>query len=134
MDEIACNDIGSIGSYLFSHTTSCSSQSPNNPSQSRQQHGKLSLGHFCEQTHHFHLRLIDSLKEMVEREMGGRAYARSLGLGEILEEEDRPEDQYQCTICKMFCYLSQITCQCKSEVVCIEHAEFLCDHSVPQLI
>jgi histone demethylase JARID1 len=71
---------------------------------------------------------------MVDREMGGRAYARSLGLGELLEEEDRPEDQYQCTICKMFCYLSQITCQCKTEVVCIDHAEFLCDHSVPQLI
>ena len=66
--------------------------------------------------------------------MDGRAYARSLGLGELLEEEDRPEDQYQCTICKMFCYLSQITCQCKTEVVCIDHAEFLCDHSVPQLI
>jgi histone demethylase JARID1 len=87
-----------------------------------------------EHIYHFNFRLIDSLKEMVDREMGGRAYARSLGIGELLEEEDRPEDQYQCTICKMFCYLSQITCQCKSEVVCVDHAEFLCDHPVSQLI
>lgn len=71
---------------------------------------------------------------MTDREMARRVYARSLGLAEILEEEDRPEDHYQCTVCKMFCYLSQITCQCKSEVVCIDHAEHLCDHSVSQLI
>lgn len=76
---------------------------------------------------------MESLKEMIEREMGSRAFARSLGLGEILEEEDRPEDQYQCTVCKTFCYLSQITCHCKTEVVCVDHAELLCDHSVSQL-
>ncbi|KAF7981714.1 hypothetical protein HWV62_32301 [Athelia sp. TMB] len=78
--------------------------------------------------------LLGSLKEMIDREVGRRAYARSLGLNEILEEEDRPEDHYQCTVCKMFCYLSQITCQCKSEIVCIDHAEHLCDHSVSQLV
>ena len=54
-------------------------------------------------------RLVDSLGEMIEREMGSRAFARSLGLGEILE------------------------CHCKTEVVCVDHAELLCDHSVSQL-
>ncbi|KDR84060.1 hypothetical protein GALMADRAFT_219890 [Galerina marginata CBS 339.88] len=72
--------------------------------------------------------LIDSLKEMTDREMADREKARSLGLGEILEEEDRPEDQYQCNICKAFCYLSQVTCQCSTKVVCVDHAELLCDN------
>ncbi|KAH9942560.1 hypothetical protein B0H21DRAFT_824117 [Amylocystis lapponica] len=39
--------------------------------------------------------LNDSLREMTEREMGIRAKARELGMGEVLEESDRPEDQYQ---------------------------------------
>ncbi|KAF8265161.1 hypothetical protein EI94DRAFT_1736530 [Lactarius quietus] len=54
--------------------------------------------------------LNDSLKEMTDREMGDRLRARALKLGEILEEEDRPEDQYQCLVCKAFCYLSQVAC------------------------
>ncbi|KAF9037813.1 hypothetical protein BDZ89DRAFT_1061401 [Hymenopellis radicata] len=46
--------------------------------------------------------------------MSDRRKARELGLTEILEEEDRPEEQYQCAVCKAFCYLSQ-------QVVCAEH-------------
>ncbi|KAF9478416.1 jumonji superfamily protein [Pholiota conissans] len=75
--------------------------------------------------------LIDSLKEMTDREMADRAKARSLNIGEILEEEDRPEDQYQCNICKAFCYLSQVTCQCSSKVACVDHANLLCDNRTP---
>ncbi|KAG1805191.1 PLU-1-like protein-domain-containing protein [Suillus subaureus] len=70
-----------------------------------------------------------SLKEMTERELAARQLARDRGVCERLEEEDRPEDQYQCTICKAFCYLSQITCHCKSEIVCADHMDQLCDHS-----
>jgi len=76
-------------------------------------------------------RLLDSLKEMTNREMDDRAKARSLGLGEILEEEDRPEDQYQCHICKAFCYLSQVTCPCSTKVVCVDHIDLLCENRSP---
>ncbi|TFK66579.1 hypothetical protein BDN72DRAFT_844196 [Pluteus cervinus] len=70
--------------------------------------------------------LLDSLKEMTEREMNDRAKARALGFSEILEEEDRLEDQYQCTVCKVFCYLSQVICSCSTRVVCVEHHHLLC--------
>jgi len=45
---------------------------------------------------------------------------------ETLVEEDCPEDQYQCCVCKGFCYLSQITCSCTKFVSCIQHASQLC--------
>ncbi len=47
-------------------------------------------------------------------------------LSEILVEEDCPEDQYQCCICKGYCYLSQIICTCTKAVSCIDHADQLC--------
>ncbi|KAL0950185.1 hypothetical protein HGRIS_010178 [Hohenbuehelia grisea] len=72
--------------------------------------------------------LIDSLREMNERERRARQRARDNGYKEILEKIDRPEDQYQCTICKAFCYLSQITCACTTKVSCIDHATYLCEH------
>ena len=65
---------------------------------------------------------------MTDREIADRQKARSLGFAEILEEEDRPEDQYQCNICKAFCYLSQIMCPCSTKVVCVDHAELLCEN------
>lgn len=74
-------------------------------------------------------RLIDSLKEMTTRELDDRAAARQLNLTETLVEEDRPEEEYQCTVCKVFCYLSQVTCPCSSKVACVEHADLLCRHN-----
>ena len=47
-------------------------------------------------------------------------------LNEKLVEEDCPEDQYQCFVCKGFCYLSQITCTCTKSITCIDHADSLC--------
>lgn len=76
-------------------------------------------------------RLIDSLREMIQRELNDRQEARSRNYTETLEAEDRPEEQYQCTICKVFCYLSQIVCPCTSRVVCVEHAHLLCDTERP---
>jgi len=73
-------------------------------------------------------RVIDSLREMTDRELSDRQKARTLGLGETLEEQDRSEDQYQCTICKTFCYLSQVTCQCSTKVVCVDHHDLLCEN------
>ncbi|KZT71516.1 hypothetical protein DAEQUDRAFT_724032 [Daedalea quercina L-15889] len=70
--------------------------------------------------------LNDSLQEMMVREMRIRDKARSLQMGEVLEGMDRVEDQCQCTKCKVFCYLSQITCSCTTKVVCIDHIDDLC--------
>ena len=64
---------------------------------------------------------------MVEREIRDRTKARDSGMPEILEQEDRPEDQYQCTICNAFCYLSFVMCQCTISVACVDHAQLLCE-------
>ncbi|PBL02905.1 hypothetical protein ARMGADRAFT_955558 [Armillaria gallica] len=71
--------------------------------------------------------LIDSLREMTDREMRDRETARSMGMAQILDEQDRPEDQYQCAVCKAFCYLSQVTSSCTTQIVCVDHAHLLCD-------
>ncbi|KAI9000697.1 PLU-1-like protein-domain-containing protein [Trametes punicea] len=70
--------------------------------------------------------LNDSLQEMTDREMDARTRARALQMNETLEETDRADDQYQCAECKVFCYLSQITCACTTKVVCIDHVDQLC--------
>ncbi|KAJ3826753.1 jumonji superfamily protein [Lentinula raphanica] len=70
--------------------------------------------------------LTDSLREMTEREMANRNKARALGCVDSLEEQDRPEDQYQCAVCKVFCYLSQICCSHQPKVACADHAYLLC--------
>ncbi|KAG6850616.1 hypothetical protein H0H93_010808 [Arthromyces matolae] len=71
--------------------------------------------------------LHESLQEMTERELASREKARAMGLAEVLQEEDRPDDQYQCTVCKTFCYLSFIMCSCTSNVACVDHADLLCE-------
>ncbi|KAH6914792.1 PLU-1-like protein-domain-containing protein [Coprinopsis sp. MPI-PUGE-AT-0042] len=71
--------------------------------------------------------LVDCLKEMTDRELEDRHKARALGYSEILKEEDVPEEQYQCHVCKAFCYLSQVICQCTSRVVCADHIDLLCE-------
>lgn len=72
--------------------------------------------------------LIDSLREMTDRELDDRQKARARNMVEILKEEDSPEDQYQCHICKAFCYLSQVVCQCTNRVVCADHIDLLCEN------
>lgn len=52
--------------------------------------------------------------------------ARIVNLAEKLEEEDCPEEQYQCCVCKAFSYLSQVTCKCTKLVACLDHADQLC--------
>jgi len=72
--------------------------------------------------------LKDSLAEMVQQETARRDRLRAQIplLAESLVEEDCPEEQYQCCICKGFCYLSQMTCSCTKLVTCFEHADQLC--------
>ncbi|THH17433.1 hypothetical protein EW146_g3372 [Bondarzewia mesenterica] len=78
--------------------------------------------------------LIDSLSEMTDRELEDRHKARALKMVEVLEEEDRLEDQYQCNVCNVFCYLSQVTCSCTTKVVCVEHAAMLCKCAMEQRV
>ena len=49
---------------------------------------------------------------------------------EVLVDHDHAEEQYQCAICKVFCYLSQITCTCTTKVVCLDHTDNLCNDPV----
>ena len=75
----------------------------------------------------FH-RLYPNLQEMHQREVQRRERlrARVPNLEEVLVDCDHPEEQYQCAICKVFCYLSQVTCACTTKVVCLDHADNLC--------
>lgn len=77
-------------------------------------------------------RLNPSLMEMTDRELANRRKARGLRLRESLEREDRAtEEQYQCNICKSFCYLSAVTCTCNPNiVVCVDHVSSLCKCSM----
>ncbi|KAG8702071.1 hypothetical protein FRC09_004969 [Ceratobasidium sp. 395] len=73
--------------------------------------------------------LHKDLKEMVDRELEQRDQVRALvgRMDERLDDNDSPEDMYQCAICKGFCYLSQVTCQCTHSRVCLEHVRQLCN-------
>ena len=76
-------------------------------------------------------RLQHHLRQMVIEETAKRERLRAAVplLTEVLDEEDTPEELYQCCICKGFCYLSQVTCKCTKAVACPDHAEQLCSCS-----
>lgn len=73
---------------------------------------------------------------MVEEELAHRDALRTKypKLVEDVIEEDCPEEQYQCAICKAFCYLAQITCSCTSQVSCLSHADQLCTCGKPRKV
>ncbi|RAH85070.1 putative PHD transcription factor [Aspergillus japonicus CBS 114.51] len=41
----------------------------------------------------------------------------------VVEEEDLPEDDYQCQYCKAYTYLAQFRCRKTGKTVCLPHAE-----------
>jgi len=66
---------------------------------------------------------------MVKREKDLRValHQEFPSIQESLEEYDTPENQYQCHVCKAFCYLAQITCPSHQEhVTCLSHGKLLC--------
>ncbi|KAG9015030.1 hypothetical protein FRB94_007102 [Tulasnella sp. JGI-2019a] len=75
--------------------------------------------------------VLNSLREMVDNQIGLRDRMRNdvPSLTEITDEDDRPEEQYQCAVCKGFTYLAQVTCHCTKQVSCLEHWTNLCDCS-----
>ncbi|KAG0231496.1 hypothetical protein BGW42_000202 [Actinomortierella wolfii] len=62
-------------------------------------------------------------RELAIRETVRRQYPK---LRNVVEEEDRPEEEVQCMYCNCYIYLSQITCTCTSKVVCHDHFDELC--------
>jgi len=62
---------------------------------------------------------------MVNRELERRQRARAEipGLVELQEDEDHPDDYYQCLVDKSYCYLSQLTTEqtATAPVACIDH-------------
>jgi [histone H3]-trimethyl-L-lysine4 demethylase len=77
-------------------------------------------------------RLYPNLQELHQRELQRRERIRGRipNLEEVLVDHDHPEEQYQCAICKVFCYISQVACTCTTKVVCLDHAENLCSDSL----
>ena len=75
---------------------------------------------------------------MTDEEIKNRIAVRDLGVREVLEEHDCPEEQYQCAYCKAFCYLSQVMCSCPKssigKVVCLEHVKYICDCPMSQRV
>lgn len=49
------------------------------------------------------------------------------------EDDELSEDQYQCGVCKVYCYLSQVTCSCTTNVTCPSHYRDICDCDVSNL-
>ncbi|KUJ17709.1 PLU-1-domain-containing protein [Mollisia scopiformis] len=45
-----------------------------------------------------------------------------LGLGFAIDEEDVPEEEYQCTYCKAYAYISRFKCDTSGKVMCLLHA------------
>ena len=67
---------------------------------------------------------------LVDRELHSRALSREIfpDIEEVVIDEDLPSDEYyQCSVCKTYIYLSQITCNCTTNAVCCSHASELCD-------
>jgi [histone H3]-trimethyl-L-lysine4 demethylase len=78
-------------------------------------------------------RLTSAMDIMVDRELRSREETRRLfpDIEETIIEEDFPSDEYyQCSVCKTYIYLSQITCPCTTNAVCPSHASELCDCEV----
>lgn len=77
--------------------------------------------------------LQHAYREMVDRELAQRravqqAIADALGAAPVtleLDERDRPEREYQCAHCRMYCYLSQITAP-GADVACLTHGREVC--------
>lgn len=73
------------------------------------------------------------MDEMVKREIEKRNELRRLvpNIREIVEEEDKPEAQYQCAHCNVFCYLGQIISEKAEGVACLDHGNEVCGIDSP---
>jgi [histone H3]-trimethyl-L-lysine4 demethylase len=77
--------------------------------------------------------LASAIDALVERELLSRKKTRGLfsNMEEIVVDSDIVrEEYYQCSVCKAYVYLSQITCSCTTNVVCTAHVAELCECDV----
>jgi histone demethylase JARID1 len=50
------------------------------------------------------------------------------------DNEELTEEEYQCGVCKVYCYLSQVICSCTTNVVCPTHFRDICDCDKSKII
>ncbi|CEH16103.1 DNA-binding protein jumonji/RBP2/SMCY, contains JmjC domain [Ceraceosorus bombacis] len=69
--------------------------------------------------------LHSAFAEVVNREISGRKALRDrlVMLEEEVYDKDRPEKDTQCTHCKCFCYLAQVTTEGTTSIACLDHVE-----------
>ncbi|XP_015794969.1 lysine-specific demethylase 5D isoform X2 [Tetranychus urticae] len=76
----------------------------------------------------------DDMLEMVERENRLRRELDEWGVTQKQQMvfEAIPDDDRQCFYCRTTCYLSSLSCECKSDTfVCLAHRDKLCDKCTP---
>ncbi|KAJ1909818.1 hypothetical protein IWQ60_010969, partial [Tieghemiomyces parasiticus] len=69
--------------------------------------------------------LWEPLVEMTTRELSDRNRLRQAGVTRtdaVAEPEAPADDEYQCSVCKTFAYLSAVGCGCGRRVACLDHA------------
>ncbi|KAI5780878.1 PLU-1-like protein-domain-containing protein [Geopyxis carbonaria] len=75
--------------------------------------------------------LAPALERVKEREFNERAMILEqlpeINQVVLADNEELSEDEYQCGVCKVYCYLSQVTCSCTSNVTCPTHFRDICD-------
>ncbi|GAA5848654.1 hypothetical protein JCM8547_004585 [Rhodosporidiobolus lusitaniae] len=71
--------------------------------------------------------LLPNIRDMVEREIDAREALRGEEPPpeEVVDTNDRPEEEYQCEHCKTLCYLSQVVSEDGQHVRCLDHFESL---------
>lgn len=129
MDGIVYGDIKNTRSSPYSRMKSFLSPSLSTPQPSRPLYGReISPSCLNAGANIFFSRVLDSLREMIDGHLALRqALRREVpNISEILDEHDRPEEGYQCAVCKGFSYLAQVTCDCTKQVSCLEHWTSLC--------
>jgi histone demethylase JARID1 len=75
--------------------------------------------------------LAPALERVKSRELAQRAFLQEqlpvFNKTILGDNEELAEEEYQCGVCKVYCYLSQVTCACTSNVVCPTHFRDICD-------
>lgn len=75
--------------------------------------------------------LAPALERVKSRELAERAMFKEQlsNFNQVVlgDNEELSEDEYQCGVCKVYCYLSQVTCSCTSNVACPTHFRDICD-------
>lgn len=76
-------------------------------------------------------RLAPALERMKDKELFARSellqHVPEISQIILSDDEDLAEEDYMCGVCKAYCYLSQVTCSCTSNITCPAHYRDVCD-------